>query len=250
MGLLSNIFGKRDSAQYAPVTDYSAFRTDMHSHLIPAIDDGSQSLEESLTLIKKFAELGFRKLITTPHIMSDAYRNTPEIIRSGLDKLRNAAQAENLAVELDAAAEYYADEGFVKLIRQKNLLTINGKYVLFEVSYMNAPDNIYQIVFDIQVAGFVPILAHPERYPFWYPRFEEYHKLRESGVLFQLNSNSLSGYYGPDAKKIGERMINEDMIEFLGSDLHGLRHIEALRRTLKEKSLWKLAAKGTMNTLL
>ena len=250
MSFLKNIFRKKEELNYPPVTDYSWVGTDMHSHLIPGIDDGSKSIEESLDLIRKFQALGYRKLITTPHIMSDAYRNTPEIILGGLDKLRTAVQKEGINMELDAAAEYYFDEGFTKHIKEKNLLTIGGRYVLFEVSYMNQPDNINQVIFDIQVAGYHPILAHPERYPFWYNDFNRYHQLKETGVLLQLNTNSLTGYYGPDAKKIAERMINENLIDFIGSDMHGVRHMEALERSLQEKHLWKIAAQGIKNSSL
>jgi tyrosine-protein phosphatase YwqE len=115
---------------------------------------------------------------------------------------------------------------------------------------MNAPDNVNQVIFDIQVAGYTPILAHPERYPFWYHDFDRYHQFKEKGVALQLNTNSLCGYYGPEAKKIAERMINEGLIDFVGSDLHGLRHMEALNRCLREKHLWKIAAKGIKNSTL
>lgn len=250
MAFLNNIFRRKEEINYPPVTDFSSFITDIHSHLIPGIDDGSKTMEESIDLIKRYKTLGFRKLVTTPHIMSDAFRNTPDIILSGLDKLREAVRQEGLDIEIDAAAEYYFDEDFVKLIKQKNLLTIGGKYVLFEVSYMNAPDNILQVIFDIQIAGYTPILAHPERYPFWYNRFEEYHKLKESGSLLQLNTNSLSGYYGPEAKKIAEKMVDANMIDFIGSDMHGVRHMAALERTVNEKHLWKLASHGMKNSTL
>jgi len=250
MSFLKKIFGKKEDLNYPEVHDYSWVGVDMHSHLIPGIDDGSKTMEESIDLIKKYAAHGFRKLVTTPHIMSDAYRNTPEIILSGLEKLRAAVKNEGINMELEAAAEYYFDEGFTKYIKEKNLLTIGGKYVLFEVSYMNAPDNINQVIFDIQIAGYIPILAHPERYPFWYHDFNRYHQLKDAGVMLQLNTNSLSGYYGPEAKKIAERMINEKMIDFIGSDMHGLRHMEALGKNLKEKHLWKLAAQGIKNSSL
>src|SRR6188768_2685273 len=197
MSFLKNIFGKKEDLNYPAVHDYSWVGVDMHSHLIPGIDDGSKTMEESIDLIKKYAAHGFRKLITTPHIMSDAYRNTPEIILCGLDKLRAAVKNEGINMELEAAAEYYFDEGFTKYIKEKNLLTIGGKYLLFEVSYMNAPDNINQVIFDIQIAGLIPILAHPERYPFWYNDFDRYHQFKAAGVMLQLNTNSLSGYYGP-----------------------------------------------------
>jgi len=250
MSFFSRIFGKKEIIDYQPLADYSVFAVDMHSHLIAGIDDGSRTIEESIDLIRKYHALGFRKLITTPHIMSDAYRNTPEIILGGRDKLREAVKNEGLNIELEAAAEYYFDEGFTKFIKDKNLLTIAGKYVLFEVSYMNAPDNINKVIFDLQVAGYIPLLAHPERYPFWYQKFEEYYRLKESGVLFQLNTNSLVGYYGPEAKKIAERMVNENLVDFIGSDMHGSRHMDALQRCLGEKYLWKLAAQGVKNASL
>lgn len=250
MTFLKNIFRRKEEINYPQISDYSSIATDMHSHLIPGIDDGSKTMEESIELIRKFIALGYKKLITTPHIMSDSYRNTPEIIMGGLDKLRAAVQREGLSIELDAAAEYYFDEVFTKLIKEKKLLTISGKYVLFEVSYMNAPDNISQVIFEIQVAGYTPILAHPERYPFWYHRFEEYYKFKEAGVMLQLNTNSLCGYYGPEAKKIGERMVNEKLIDFIGSDMHGMRHMAALERCLNEKHLFKLAAQGMKNSTL
>ena len=250
MAFFKNIFRKREEANYPALADYSPLGADMHSHLIPGIDDGSKSLEESIILIKKFSALGFKKLITTPHIMSDYFRNTPEIILNGLDQLREASASEGINIQLEAAAEYYADEGLQKMIKDKSLLTIGGKYVLFEVSYINPPDNVYRVIFDMQVAGYIPILAHPERYPFWYPKFEEYYKLKEAGALMQINTNSLCGYYGPEAKKIGERMINEQLIDFAGSDLHGMRHMDALHRCLEEKYFLKMVAQGIKNTSL
>ena len=248
MALLSKIFKKRDDTNIPRISDFSPFVVDIHSHLIPGIDDGSKTMEESLDLIRRYKALGFKKLITTPHIMSDAFRNTPDIILGGLDKLREAIRKEGLDMEVDAAAEYYFDADFTKLISQKNLMTIAGKYVLFEVSYMNAPDNIMQVVFDLQIAGYTPILAHPERYPFWYQRFDEYHKLKEAGTLLQLNTNSLCGYYGPDAKKVAEKMVDANLIDFIGSDMHGARHMDALERTVNEKYLWKLASRGMKNS--
>jgi protein-tyrosine phosphatase len=250
MSFLKNIFRRKEDISYPPISDFSSFAVDMHSHLIPGIDDGSKTMDESIALIKKYIDLGYKKLITTPHIMSDSYRNTPDIIMGGLDKLRAAVKAEGLTIDLDAAAEYYFDEDFTKFIKEKRLLPISGKYVLFEVSYINSPDNISQVIFDIQIAGFIPVLAHPERYPFWYHKFEEYHKFKEAGVLLQLNTNSLTGYYGPEAKKLGERLVNERMIDFIGSDMHGERHMLALERSLNEKHLWKLAAQGLKNSSL
>ncbi|MBK6444672.1 MAG: capsular biosynthesis protein [Bacteroidetes bacterium] len=232
------------------LTDLSVIVTDIHSHLIPGIDDGVKDLDESLAMIRGFSALGYQKLVTTPHIMSDFYKNTPEIILGGLERVQEAIQKAGIPITIDAAAEYYLDEVLLKKIQTEKLLTIGGKYLLFEISYVNPPDNLYNVIFEMNVKGYKPILAHPERYPFYYTKFEEYYRIKEAGALFQLNTNSLVGYYGAGAKKIAERMVDEKMIDFIGSDLHGERHLDALQKTVKEKYLAKLISQGVLNTSL
>lgn len=222
----------------------------MHSHLIPGIDDGVKDLEESISMIAALHELGYKKLITTPHIMGDFFRNTPDIIRRGLDRVRSEVERAGIPVTLEAAAEYYIDEDFLRKLYDEKLLTFGDQYLLFEVSYINAPENLLNVVFEMITRGYKPVLAHPERYPFWYDRFEEYHRLREAGVLFQLNLNSLCEYYGVAAKNIAERMINENMIDLAGTDLHGQRHLDALRKTIAEKRFHHLAYLGVKNSSL
>ena len=250
-GLFSIFSGKPKDPDYPEVADFSSLNTDLHSHLIPGIDDGVKDMEESLRMIRGFAELGFRKLITTPHIMSDFFRNTPEIILGGIEKVRQAVKAANIKMELGAAAEYYVDEMFLSKVHGEELLTIGEKkYVLIEISYVNPPENLKQVIFEMTVRGYIPMLAHPERYPFWYEKFEEFHALKEAGVKFQLNLNSLVGYYGLGAKRAAERMIDENMIEFTGSDLHGDRHLEALRKVVHEKKFRKLLFSGLLNATI
>lgn len=251
MGSLKSFFTrKKVDPEFPPLTDLSGFEIDVHSHLIPGIDDGVQTLEESIEMIKALSALGFKKLITTPHIMSDYFRNTPEIILAGLETVRAEIQKQGIPIELDAAAEYYLDEEFINKIKGEKLLTFGKNYVLFEVSYINPPDTLSSIIFELIVHGYTPVLAHPERYPFWYNKFEEYHRIKEAGVLFQLNTNSLVGYYGHPAKKIAERMIDENLIDFIGSDLHGQRHLNALQKVSAETYLSKLAAQGVRNNTL
>jgi len=119
------------------------------------------------------------------------------------------------------------------------------KYLLVEVSYINYPENFNSVMFDILVKGYTPVLAHPERYPFWSGRFDDYSKLKAMGVLFQLNTNSLSGYYGPDVRKTAEKLVALNMIDFIGSDTHHDRHIDALKKSLKNKYLYSLV-KGNL----
>ncbi len=227
--------------------NFSDLKTDMHSHLIPGIDDGSKSIEESLILIRELHALGFTKLITTPHIMSDYYRNTPETILGGLEHVRAAAKAENIPVELFAAAEYYLDDGFIHKLENEKLLTIGDNYLLFEISYVNAPDNLMQIIFRMQVLGYKPIMAHPERYPFWFDNFDFYRSLKDQGVLLQINTNSIAGYYGPEAKKISEKLIESELVDLLGTDTHAMKHIHALKKVTHEKILQKVIEMNLLN---
>lgn len=252
MSWLTSIFGrKKDTESYPEQTDFSSIVTDIHSHLIPGIDDGVTTIEESLAMLRGLQDLGFSRIVTTPHIMSDYYRNTPEIILSGLEKVRAAAKAEGLGLEISAAAEYYLDEQFVQMVsRKEQLLTLGGNHVLFEISYINPPDNLYHLSFELTIQGYTPILAHPERYPYWYGKEDVYRKLKDQGVLFQLNTNSLVGYYGPAARACAEHLIDKGMIDFIGSDMHGARHLDALRRVSTEKYFWKLAYQGLRNHLI
>jgi protein-tyrosine phosphatase len=245
-----SFFRKKKKETYPAIESYASFRADIHSHLIPCIDDGVKSMEESLQMIHSLGELGFKKLVTTPHIMSGGFRNTPEIILGGLKKVQEAVASANIPVTIEAAAEYYFDEAFLEKLENEKLLAINGRYLLFEISYINYPENLTGAIFKIITKGYTPLLAHPERYPFWFHKFDEYHKLKDAGVLFLLNTNSLCGYYGKAVKKVAEQLIDENLIDFAGSDLHGERHLQALYKTLKEKYLWKLAAIGVKNSSL
>src|SRR3974377_2137960 len=138
MSFFSGIFGKSSKTNVA--ADLSVLKCDVHSHFIPGIDDGAQTMEHAVSLIREFYELGYRKVITTPHILTDGFKNTPEIILSGLEKVRVALKNANIPMQIDAAAEYYVDFDFERKIQNEKLLTFGKNYLLFEVSYINPPD--------------------------------------------------------------------------------------------------------------
>jgi len=229
-----------------PPVDLSVLNTDMHSHLIPGIDDGAKTIEESLEMIRELQQLGYSKLITTPHIMGDQYKNTPEIILGGLEKLREALKKNGIPVELSAAAEYYFDFEFESKVENKELLTFGDNYVLFELSYLNQPEHLDGIIFKMRTAGYNPILAHVERYPYWYNSPEQYEKLIDAGVLLQLNINSLGGQYSPQTRKIAQMLIDKNMIDFLGTDCHNMHYIRILKRSLTEPHLHKVITSGKL----
>ena len=219
---------------------------DLHSHLIPGIDDGAQSMEESIVLIKALKALGYRKLITTPHIMFDNYQNTRKTILNGLQKVQEELLIRDIPMELEAAAEYYLDEGFIELIQKKELLSIGGKYILFETSYTHRPYQLEEVIFEIEAAGFVPLLAHPERYRYIKNQEEEYRHLKSLNVAFQININSLSGYYGSLAQKNALFLSENGMIDFLGSDTHNIHQVENLAKVFKSDAYKKVYLNNTI----
>ena len=253
--LWQRFFGGAAPALTAPLT-LAALGADMHSHLLPGLDDGAETLAHSLDLLRALRALGYRKLIMTPHIMGDFYKNTPAGIRAALLLLREAAADADLGdVELDCAAEYYLDEFLGrKLADGTEMLTFGGakRYLLFETSYMNEPLNLYDIVFELSAQGYTPVLAHPERYTYFYGRLAEIEKLRrDHGVLLQLNLNSLAGYYSPAAKKVAEQLVDAGLVDFVGTDTHHLRHTDTLlRRTLPLPHLEKLLRLPLLNNTL
>lgn len=218
---------------------------DMHSHLLPALDDGAKHIEDSLSLIRQLSALGYKKLITTPHVISGLYYNSAETIFPALEILRAAVEKEGIPIELDAAAEYMMDDYFETLLEDKTpLLTINGKYVLVEFSYVAHPPNYRTIFFDLKMAGYEPILAHPERYMYLHQQFEIYRELFETGILLQVNLLSLMGYYGSRVQKVAMQLLEEGLVHFIGSDVHHQKHIDTISGFEMNRSLEKLFDKG------
>lgn len=245
--LLQKLFGRRTSVTEFALAELGA---DMHSHLLPGLDDGAESVEESVELLRAMEALGYRKLVMTPHIMGDFYRNTPEEVHAALGKLKVAAAKAGCGLELACAAEYYLDESLTrKLAAGEQLLSFGDekRYLLFETSYINEPFNLQEAVFELKAAGYQPVLAHPERYTYLYGRFAELEKIRESGVLLQLNLNSLVGYYSSGAKRVAEKLIDAGMVDFAGTDAHNLKHTNSLQRVLQSEYLGKLLRLPLLN---
>ncbi|MCA8831811.1 capsular biosynthesis protein [Hymenobacter sp. BT728] len=254
MSFFQKLFGSRETSA-APPASLGMLGVDMHSHLLPGLDDGAETVEQSVEMLRQLQELGYRKLIMTPHIMGDFYRNTPEGIRAALAVMRQAANAAGLGgVELACAAEYYLDESFgPRLEREEELLSFGGdrRMVLVETSYINEPFNLAETVFNLKAAGYQPVLAHPERYTYLYGRFEELLRIREMGVLLQVNLNSLVGYYSAGAKRVAEKLVDAEMVDLLGTDAHTSKHLESIRtKVLSTPYLSKVLALPLLNNTL
>jgi protein-tyrosine phosphatase len=210
---------------------------DIHSHLLPGIDDGARTFEDTLRLTQALQGFGVTQLITTPHIIEHVWENTQEQILNIKTTTVLELEKNNIRIPFKAAAEYLMDDQFVRLFQSHSLLTLKDNYVLVEMSYINAPIQLYSILFDLQLAGYIPVLAHPERYLFYHNNFNEYIKLKRAGCLFQLNLLSAVGYYGPQITKIAEQLLTKGMYSYVGSDVHHNNHIAAFEQKVKLKDL-------------
>lgn len=210
--------------------NYDSIMVDMHSHVLPGIDDGAQNPQESIVLIRKMMELGISKIIATPHIMADYYKNTAETIGNALTILKAELKKENIDIEVQAAAEHYFDETFEKRIDDHKLMIMGDNYVLFELSFISMPPNLIPVIQKMKDLGYKPILAHPERYS--YMDLEQLRGIREWGCALQLNTISLTGYYGREAKKMAEALVDNLLIDFISSDMHHPKHADALKNAL------------------
>lgn len=213
---------------------------DMHSHLIPGIDDGSKDAATSARFIRQLHELGLEKFICTPHIFMELYPNNEGTISPALESLRAELRNQNIPVELSAAAEYMLDPDFDPLMESGNLRCLKDNLVLVEMSYQVETRNIEKYIFDLNIKGYKPVLAHPERYIYYHNSYGQYQKLRERGCLLQLNLLSLSGYYGKGVRQIGLSLLSDGLIDLCGTDLHHQRHLDALVKFVQSGAAGKI----------
>ena len=210
---------------------------DIHSHILPAIDDGAKDVEESIKLISEMRKIGFLKIIGTPHTYPGLYENTNESIKESYKKLINKFNENNT---IKYASEYLICQDLIYKAEEKILLTIDEKHVLVEFSYMDKPLMLYEILFKLIINGFIPVLAHPERYRYLFNNKKEYLKLKKAGCKFQINLLSTVGYYGNDVSKICDYLLEKNYVDFCGSDIHSIRHIEKFSLKLKIKNINEL----------
>ena len=216
---------------------------DIHSHILTGIDDVPDTINEYIERIKSLIEIGFTKFICTPHTMSDFFKNTSGTISKTLGTLKSAVKVEKLNIQLKFAAEYYLDKGFIEKLENKDLLTFSNNYLLFETSYINKPNNLKEVIFKIITNGYKTVLAHPERYTYMFNDFNKYKELYNTGVLFQINVNSLTGYYS----KVVEQIIDNNMTDFFGSDCHKPKHVEIMQKAMASKYYSKALSMNLLN---
>ncbi|EOZ96671.1 Capsular polysaccharide synthesis enzyme Cap8C [Indibacter alkaliphilus LW1] len=246
MGLL-DLF-KRKKTEITDDLSLKWLEVDMHSHLIPGIDDGSKTLEESIELVKRLHGYGLRKLITTPHIMSEFYRNTPEIIGLGLEDLRLGLAKEGIDIEIHAAAEYYLDEIFLEKVQGgEKLLTVKDNLVLVETGFINRPQMLLEIFFAMEMNGYRPIFAHPERYQYLIQDKKLLSDLFDREIYFQINLLSLTGFYSKPVKSFAEMLVDEGKVRFFGTDCHNHRYLDMLESLPASKYFGKIQQLDLLN---
>jgi protein-tyrosine phosphatase len=218
------------------ISDYSPNGyTDIHSHILYGIDDGAKTHEDSILLIHTLQEIGTENIITTPHTSTHIWNNNPSIILDKRNDLHNIITDLATKVNLEVASEYLLDDTFLQLVENHQVLTYKDKHILVEFSYFNVPLNYQQIFFEIQLHGYQPILAHPERYSYFYNQPEIFEDLKKHGVKLQLNLLALVGYYGPDVMKMANELLKRNLYDFTGSDLHHKMHCKALKDPIRLK---------------
>jgi len=233
-------FRKKNDSNNTPIPFLAGIETDLHSHLVPGVDDGVQDVETAVQFIDALHELGIKKVITTPHIIIDRYPNSAETLSAPFHEVKEALKAKGSPVSYSHAAEYYMDEYFEDLMKSSRLLTLNGELVLVEISFMSAPPQLHQWLFELAAQGYRPILAHPERYNYYHQQTDEYMTFKQRGCYLQVNLLSLAGYYGKHIQKAAEWMIENQMVDFIGTDLHHEKHLQAIKAIAKDKKLVKL----------
>lgn len=227
-----NFFSKKNK-----ITDISWLGIDMHSHILPGIDDGSPDVATSLRFVQALEALGFSQLIATPHIFKELYPNTKLTIDQARFALQLAMDQANVALKLDSGAEYMIDQDFDLEVE---MCPIQEKFLLIEMSYLNESPNISQRVFDVEIKGYRPILAHPERYTFYFKDKTRLNRFREKGCLLQLNLLSIVGYYGKEVKQFAEYLLKENMYDLAGTDLHHDKHLNTLTEAVQSGKLYDL----------
>ena len=207
---------------------------DIHSHVLPGLDDGSNNTTQSVELIQGMEKLGFSELIATPHTMTGVWENTSEDIKDSWTSLQ---EAQGLNIPLGYASEYLLDNAFLERMQEGDLLCLKDQMVLVELSYFQAPINLFEILFELQLKGYIPVLAHPERYAYYFSDFKVFQQLKKAGCMFQLNLMSVVGHYGPESLKISEALLNANLIDYVGSDIHHKGHLDCFQRKVQVKNI-------------
>ncbi len=229
MALFSFLSRKSDPIQLP-------FKTDIHCHIVPGVDDGSPDVETSAELVKRMNGWGIERIIATPHVTEASFENTPDILDPALEELQEELKRRGMNIPVTRSSENRIDDFFREQLAAGLITTFPNNYILVENSFIQEPWQLDQFLFDLKIKGFKPILAHPERFFYYFSeKPERYDELHNAGNLFQVNVLSLAGAYSKAEKRTAERLIEKGYVDFLGTDLHNHRHADIIDDYLRSK---------------
>ncbi len=229
-----------------PIEAKLPFTTDLHAHIVPGVDDGADEVTDSVEIVRALHKLGINRIIATPHRADETFENSVETIQPAFDQLVAALKSEEIDVHLDYSFEYRMDEGFAQLLKENKLRPLPKNFILVENSFIQALWNMDELLFELKLKGFSPILAHPERYAYYHNKKDIYDKLHQSGCLFQVNILSLAGHYGKAVQETAHWLLKKGYIDFLGTDIHHINHAAAIERYLQSKDYQKIKDQLTL----
>ena len=220
---------------------------DIHSHVLPGIDDGAQTNDDTAFLLEAMHNLGFETIITTPHTIKNVWDNDVETITNAYHQVANELPNWKQKLNLRFASEYFLDENLIQLVQNTDLLPLKDKTILIELSYLNPPIPLYEYLFELQLKGYQLVLAHPERYNYFHNHKKEFEKLKKAGCKFQLNLLATVGYYGNNVAQTADYLLKNQMYDFVGSDIHHKKHIAAFQNKVAIKNFKSLEEMMTKN---
>ena len=239
-----NFFGRKKE----PTTLF--YNTDVHCHILPGVDHGSQNVEQSLAMLQAELDMGITRVICTSHVTSNTFENTPETLNAAYDELKLAVAEAQLPVEIFVSAEYRIDEYWDEQYAAGAVLPMPGNYLLLENSFQQELLELDEMLFNLRIKRYRPILAHPERYSYYARRRQRYEELHQRGVKFQVNILSLAGYFGSTARENAVWLLKHDFVDMLGSDMHNLDHAAIIKEYLSSREWRKKIAPQLEGRLL
>ena len=234
---MTSIFNSLFKRQRQPLF----FATDIHCHILPGIDDGAPAADYGAELVMRMSAWGLSRIIATPHVVGEVYENTPESISAALTRLQESMHAKGIPTTVQSAAEHRLDDLFSRNIIADTLISHPGKHVLIENSFMQEARDIDSIVIRLTNRGYIPIMAHPERFVYYHSaNLKRYFELHRLGVRFQVNLLSIAGRYGSEPRHVAERLIEAGIVDFFGTDVHRHEHCDAIEAFLSSRNYDKL----------
>lgn len=209
------------------------FHTDVHCHLVPAVDDGSPDMPTSLLLLEEMHNMGLNRIFISPHMTQEKYENTKQSLMPHFDALLQAASQAGIPVEMHLHTENRIDAFFLQQLTNHNLLMLPGNRLLIENPFIQEPMNLRELIYDLRQNGITPILAHPERYDYYYRvNPEQYFQLSQAGLQFQINLLSLAGQYGRIEREVALELLANGLVQWIGTDIHRPAHIKTIQQYL------------------